>query len=157
MRRYARRFGAALVMVGGVYASSGWLTAAGYDVWRVGEYQQQLEAHERYSQELDATMEGSEYRRMMKEELVKDYLAGRVTFAAITDEFEHLNASCESIHQALHDMYPGLGDRELAGRNVLDFVAAGVPKDAPDRAAVFAKVGAEFRKNFPQLESPKLW
>ena len=71
MRRIASRLGVALVMVGAVYVSSGWLTAAGYDVWRAAEYRQQLEAYEQYSLELDATMEGTEYRRMTKEQLVR--------------------------------------------------------------------------------------
>lgn len=157
MRRFVQRLGVVLVVVGAVYATSGWLTAAGYDVWRVTEYQHQLEVHEQYSQQLDATMEGSEYRRMMKEEMVKDYLAGRTTFATMTDEFQHLNASCESIRHALHDMYPARDERETAARNVLDFVSAAVPKDAPNRAAVLRALRAEFRATFPQVEAPKLW
>ena len=82
-----------------------------------------------------------------KNELIRGVIAGRVTIRQATDRFLALNAEFPATVTALRDRYPGLSDREMTARNVLDFVREEhLPAD--DRRAVEARLSEEYVREF---------
>ncbi|MFO0852149.1 MAG: hypothetical protein U0871_26830 [Gemmataceae bacterium] len=100
------------------------------------------EAHRRLAAKLDAVVA----RMHHKEWLVDELIAGRADLMTVADEFLRMNREEPQCLAVLRRHFPGGSDREVAARNVIEYVA---PRVKPaDRVAVRQRLDREFVVTF---------
>jgi hypothetical protein len=140
----ARRLLTAAVLLAAVsaVADPSWARAAGLDVWNVRDLEQELETATRNQDRLtveDATILN---RIHVKEALIGDLIAGRVSLAEATAQFLAFNADNPGCVAVLRVAYPGDTDEERTAHNVMDYAIQRVANPA-ERAALASRLAAE--------------
>lgn len=126
-----------------VYLSPSLAATAGVDVWNLPDLQEQLDDATEQGRELDSSDEMYRRRIEVKEALMADLIAGRVTLAEATDRFLTLSALHPEQLDAIRAAFPGSSDREKVARNVVQYANSRIPA-GPQKAAVVARFEAEF-------------
>ncbi len=112
-----------------------WARAVGADVWNVPALQNQLHAEANEDERLGEEAELVHTRIMIKEGIVTNMLAGRITLAEATERFTVLNASRPRYLDAIRKEYPGATDEEKMARNVIGYALPRVPANERDTVA----------------------
>ena len=71
--------------------------------------------------DLDRRLEAVAARSAYKEDLTDQLLAGRITLAAAADAFLRLNQDVPDRLEAMRLHFPGVDDREMSARNVIEY------------------------------------
>ncbi len=71
--------------------------------------------------DLDRRLEAVAARTAYKEDLTDQLLAGRVTLAAAADGFLRVNQDVPECLSAMRLHFPGVDDREMSARNVIEY------------------------------------
>ena len=146
--RFVRRraaFGGCLLLAGVVLAvHPTWAVALGIDVWNVPALEAELRAGAEEAQRLDAEDEYVRRRIELKEMIVRDLVAERVSLAEATDRFVELNALRPRSAEAVRESFPGATDREKTARNV---IAYALTRSTPDQqGAISSRLETELRQ-----------
>jgi hypothetical protein len=116
----------------------------GVDVWNVPALKEQVRdaavVEDRLADEDDEVMR----RIAVKEAIIADLIAERVTLSAATARFVEMNSTRPHYLAALRDSYPGATDGEKYARNVISFAVARV--NPADRAALSSRLEGELRQ-----------
>jgi hypothetical protein len=116
----------------------------GADVWNMPDLKEQVRAagveEDRLAEEDDDVLR----RIAIKDAIIVDLIAGRVTLAEATEHFTALNADRPRYLAALREVYPGATDQEKFARNVISFVVARV--EPHERAAISSRLETELRQ-----------
>ncbi len=116
----------------------------GADVWNVPALNDQLRESTGASERLDIEDDEIKRRIDLKETIIEELLAGRITLAEATAKFTELNATRPKYMEAIRASFPGATDQEKAARNVISYSLTRTPVDT--RAAVSQKFDAELEK-----------
>jgi hypothetical protein len=146
-----RRVGVALVVVAAaVVANPAWSASLGIDVWNLPALQDQIAGEAAKSREFDRR-DADVFRRIeLKERLVADLIAGRVTLAEVTPQFLELNRDRPGYMLAIRASYPGRTDEERTARTVLQYAERQLAQfPSASHAAIAARLENEFSDLFP--------
>ncbi len=124
------------------YADPAWAKAAGVDVWSIRELNDELASGTARRQELDIHDEVIQRRIALKEGIVGDLLAGRLSLAEATSQFAALNLPRADAMAVIRATYPGRTDEEKLARNVIEYARLRVDDKTPP--GVMARLEAEF-------------
>ncbi len=117
--------------------------AIGVDVWNVPALNAELRATTEESGRLDAEDDDVRRRIEVKESLVVELIAGRVSLTEVTDRFTALDETRPANLAMVRDRFPGDTDHEKMARNV---IAYALPRAADhQRAALANRLDAELR------------
>jgi hypothetical protein len=141
MKRCARPLVVAAVVVaclaGVAYARPALVTDLGLDFWNVPALQARLDQDVRHHRELDAKDVEVLRRIEIKEGVIADLIAGRMSLPEATTHFKVLNIGRPDYMTIIRAGYPGATDDERLSRNVLAFVEAHLRcRRANDRSIV---------------------
>lgn len=118
------------------------VAGGGSDAAAVAPDPETRDTHRRLAAKLDAVVARMHY----KERLVDELIAGRADLMSVADEFLRMNREEPECLAILRRHFPGETDREVAARNVIDYVA---PRVKPaDRAAIRQRLDREFFVTF---------
>ena len=121
-----------------------WAATLGLDVWNMPALEAQVRTSTEEGHRLDAEDEYVRRRIDLKDTIVHDLLAEKVTLAEATDRFAELNARCPRTEAAVREYFPGATDREKTARNVISFA---VTRAAPqERASVASRLETELQQ-----------
>jgi hypothetical protein len=132
------------VIVGVTHADPEWPRESGLDFWNVPQYQSELDACRRISDELDQKYLAVRYRNETKQFLAREIIDGRLTLEEAVFEFRELSSSSPGFLAILRGVYPGYSDDELYCRNVIAIVG-NMPLHAEQRDEVVSRLDAQFR------------
>lgn len=97
--------------------------------------------------ELDAIRRATAARMALKNRLLEELIAERMTLREVADSFTELNEMCPTYASMIHRTMPGHTAEERMARNVLEHLR-GYPLLPERRAAVFARLGQQFQDQF---------
>lgn len=125
-----------------------WVQSVGADVWNLpsdeASIRENARANDRITQQNDETLR----RIAIKESIVEELLAGRLTLAEATDQFVEMNAARPECLNRIRAEYPGSGDREKTARNVISFAI--VHTKPAERAGVQLRLERELQRMLGQ-------
>ncbi|MFO0797679.1 MAG: hypothetical protein U0804_09375 [Gemmataceae bacterium] len=128
----------------------GWLAAAGLDAWNVPAVRSQMAANLRTQARLDGEIADLQGQIRSKDRLVDELIAGRLSLADATDQFEGMLAMQPRTAHGLRQMYPDVAsDRERVARHVMDYTRSRLA-DAAERDRLGARMAAEMTLLFPR-------
>lgn len=145
--------GAVAAAAGVVADRSGWASAAGADVWNLPKLNHELEEYQQTETRLDAVYDSVADRITVKEAVTAELIAGRMTLADATERFERINQDSPESVAVIQLSHPDADPRELAARNVLNFVLAYRYDSPATRSAATDRVVAEFARLFPAADA----
>ncbi|MBN9522781.1 hypothetical protein J0H58_30390 [bacterium] len=111
-------------------AHPGLVRAAGVDFWTVGEARAELAEAAATDRALDERHDAILRRIAIKEALITDLIAGRLSLAEVAARFLELNEDEPGYLVVLRSAVPGDSDLERSARNVIDYVGERVPDPA---------------------------
>jgi hypothetical protein len=146
LRAHRRAVAAGLVVaaLGLLSAHPTWARSLGLDVWNAPALEAELRAGEDMGRRLSEQDEGVRRRIVVKDAIVGELIAGRVTLARATERFAALNAGQPEYMEAIRASFPGETDHEKCARNVIAFARMRVPPDQRD--AVEARLEAQLHE-----------
>jgi len=146
-----------VLMIGVGVAPASWTAKAGIDVWNIPKLEAEIAENERFSKVMDAESEVLTHRIQTKDILVKELLAGRVSFAAVTDQFQTLNSDDPEVIHQLKLHYHLQDDRTVSALNVLAFAGTYLEsnENPATKPVVLKKLDDEFERLFPNVEALK--
>lgn len=119
-----------------------WAESAGLDVWNLPKLERDVEVTVAQNKQL-AVQDGDIQQRIaIKEVLVADLIAGRVSLAEVTAEFMALNQSRPEYMALIRDEFPGETDELKVAHNVINYARHRLT-DRADRARVLGRLEAE--------------
>jgi hypothetical protein len=121
-----------------------WARALGVDVWNVPALTAQMRDSDEQGRRIEEESERIRRRLRVKETIVTDLIAGRVTLAEATDRFTELNESQPHYLLTIRNHFPGQTDEERMARNVIGFAEQQVPPK--ERPALRSRFEAELRR-----------
>ena len=92
-------------------------------------------------------------RIALKQSLIRDLIAGRLTLVDVTRQFHEMNDGYQPCLDAIRARYPDAPDDERMALNVLDFVALQEAAIA-DRNAVAARLSGEYHRAYGSRPRP---
>ncbi len=141
---FTRRFaiaGLVCVLLGALASRTTLAQSLGMDVWNYSALQKELRAGEDQSRELNERSAVIAHRIAVKDTIVADLLAGKITLATATDRFLELNAGMPEYMDVIRSTFAGDTDHERTARNVISFAVAAVRPD--DRPAVASRLESQ--------------
>lgn len=121
-----------------------WASALGVDVWNIPAMKAELRANAERVEQMQEQDENILYRIRLKEAIVADLLAHRITLADATDRFAALNESRPDYMELIRAQYPGQTDQEKLARNVIAFTELRAP--VSERPAVKNRLEADLHR-----------
>lgn len=109
-----------------------WAKSLGLDVWDVPTMGEELRAGAEADRKLSDQSTEVRRRIVVKDAIIADLLARRITLVEATEQFTALNASRPEYLEIIRLAYPGETDQEKFARNVIAFAHM---RAAPDRRA----------------------
>jgi len=91
----------------------------GGDIWQIVKARSSIEEADRSMRQLDLDDEHVMRRVAIREEVIRDLVAGRMTFQQATQRFVELNRTHPSALANLRRMYAGRTDEERAARQLV--------------------------------------
>jgi hypothetical protein len=110
------------------------------DEWASGPHAAQRSA-------LESAQKATSVRLELKNRLLEELIAGRLTLHEVADYFTELNAECPLHAELIHRSVPGHTAEERMARNVLDHLR-GFPIPPERRVAVYARLHNQFQDRF---------
>jgi hypothetical protein len=154
MRRRTKWLAACAAAVGLGPWLPGWLTAAGLDVWNAASLHRQVAANLREEARITAEIADVQNQILVKERVVEELVAGRMTLAEATDQFEAMVTLQPRTAKGLRMMYPDAAtDRERVARHVVDYSRSRLT-DPDERERLGARMSAELTTLFPPSARP---
>jgi hypothetical protein len=144
---FARRralFAALVVAAAALAVHPTWARAVGLDVWNVPALSAQVRASEAEGSRLADEDDEVRHRIAVKDAIVTDLYAGRLTLVEATDRFTAMNATRPHYLPAIRAAFPGATDREKMARNVISYALPRVP--APERGAAASRFETDLRQ-----------
>jgi hypothetical protein len=135
VRRRALVAAFALTVVVTLAVHPTWAQSIGADVWNMPTLRESVRNAEAEGERLDAEDAEVLSRIRMKESIVTDLVAGRITMAEATDQFTELCAPHPAQMEVIRDRFPGATDREKIAHNVIAFALQRVDPDQRDAIA----------------------
>ena len=135
-----------IVLVGTAIARPAWAMSAGLDVWNMPALREEVAASVELGRELEA--EDSQIFRHIevKEQLIRELIAGRIALADATTQFVLLDHDYPEYMIVIRQTLPGATDFEKMARNVLVFAEARLENEpALRRVVILARLDAELR------------
>ena len=125
-----RAFMRAAVMMSTVFAfwaatasvSPEWASGNGIDFWKFPSAQRELWASEQRIQELDERSRATHQRLILKADITKDLIDGRINLAEATERFTALNEIAPECMTTTRHLYKGSTDAEKVGKQVIAYV-----------------------------------
>jgi hypothetical protein len=116
----------------------------GADVWNMPALQEQV--REAAAEDARLSDEGDDVLRRIaiKDAIVGDLIAGRVTLVEATDRFTALNAARPRYLAALRESFSGATDQEKFARNVISFAVCRV--EPHERAELSSRLETELQQ-----------
>jgi hypothetical protein len=142
----ATLFGVAVTVVLTSLIAPKWTQAAGLDVWKLPELQNQLETAAKNEVVLNAEFQDNRTRMAVKRQLIDELLAERATLKEVAAQFLSVNQSNESCIVAIRASYKGATDEEKTARNVIAHAVMQMSGSFTERAEVMARLSLELRK-----------
>jgi hypothetical protein len=133
-----------LIGVGVLAIHPRWASSVGADVWSASAYQERIRTSDELHGRLERENQETLRRMAVKESIVEELLAGRVTLAEATDQFAEINESLPHSMDRIRATCPGQSDREKLARNVIAFARARAPGHEWD--AVERRLEAELQQ-----------
>ncbi len=145
---------AGFVVMSMAFVPASWIQAAGLDVWSLPDLHAEIAENERRSVEMDDEARAIAQRIAVKDQLVKDLVAGKTNLAAVTTQFEVLNSSDPGIYINLRDYYQNDDVRVLSARTVIAFAETYLDcsEHTAKKPKVMKRLDREFDSLFPDLE-----
>jgi hypothetical protein len=140
-----RRFAltALLLPFGLLAVNPTWAQSLGLDVWNVPALNAELRESAGTDRQLTDQSDGVRRRIAVKDAIIADLLAERITLAEATERFGELNAGHPEYLMTIRATYPGETDREKFARNVIAFARM---RASPDQVeAVTARLEYELQ------------
>jgi hypothetical protein len=94
------------------------------DLWNSRGYEQRIREQQDANAQMDSVLRETIDRMSVKEQLIGDLLAKRLTFFEVVKRFEALNAGRPAAFVWLPPALAQIPDEEKAARSVLSYVAA---------------------------------
>lgn len=116
----------------------------GADVWNMPALKEQVRAADAEDDRLTTEDDDVLRRIAIKDAIVQELIAGRITLATATDRFTELNVGRPRYLAALRDGYPGATDQEKFARNVISFAVSRV--EPTERPALSSRLETELRQ-----------
>jgi len=117
-----------MVLGGFVFAAVGmlavhptWASSIGADVWNMPSLKEELRANTEEASVLANQDDEIRHRISLKEVIIADLLANRITLAEATEQFTVMNASRPQYMTMIRSSFPGETDQEKFARNVISF------------------------------------
>ena len=135
-----------IVLVGTTVARPAWAMSAGLDVWNMPALREQVAASVERDRELEAE-DCQVFRHIeVKEQLVRELIAGRIALADATMQFSLLDQDYPEYMIVIRQVHPGATDFEKMARNVLVYAVSRLENEpALRRIVVLARLDAELR------------
>ena len=121
-----------------------WARSIGADVWNVPAIQEEIRTSQTERDHLDAENEEICHRIAIKESIVTDLVASRITLSEATEQFTELNAARPNYMTVIRDTFRGATDQEKMARNVIAFVVTRVSPQ--EQTAVVGRLEAELAR-----------
>lgn len=110
-------------MMGGLsYAYPQWVQDCGFDFWNVSQYEREIQQGQRNCDELERMGTHIHNRMHVKNQLVGDYLEGRVSFRDLVLQFWSLNQQQPNVMHVIRVGYKGDSDLEKMCHNVMAYI-----------------------------------
>lgn len=141
------------------YARPDLATNLGLDFWSVSELQESLDCELRLHRELEAKDVEVLRRIDIKEEIVRDLVANRLTLTEAAAHFKLLNAHQNAYLTVIRTVYVGASDDERICRNVIGFVEVYLQAMGQRGGPVLERLNAELKSWVDRgepLEEPRL-
>jgi len=133
------------LIAGASFARPSWPTDLGVDFWSVPSLEARLERENRWRDELESLDDVVMQRIVVKDKIIAEVLAHRMSLLAAAAEFRALNAEQHRYTEVLRETYPSRSDEECLCRNVIGYVAL-TTQARPERVkAEVARLEAELR------------
>jgi hypothetical protein len=126
-----------LALAGVSVARPSWPADLGVDFWNVPALNARLKRHHKVAVELERQDETVMRRIAVKEAIVADLIAERVSLVEAAAQFRALNAGRRDYLTVIRSTYPGRTDDERICHNVIAFVEAAVNSDEDGRYTVY--------------------
>jgi hypothetical protein len=123
---------------------------------RYPEFERELVEIEVRSEQLDQTLDESNYCADLKESLVDEYRAGRLGFPELVNRFDEINERNDDMMEMFRIRYPECDDRMIAARNAAMFVMRTPHSDAAELARIGERLLTDFRAMYPHADPPTL-
>jgi hypothetical protein len=121
-----------------------WARSIGADVWNVPALEEQIRASKSAGEQLEAEDTDVRNRILIKEAIVTDLIAGRISLAEAAEQFTVLNADHPRYTEVIRAQFPGVPDHEMMARHV---IAYALPRAAAhERSAVAKRLDAELHQ-----------
>jgi hypothetical protein len=143
-RRWTLVATGALVVITALAVHPTWARSLGADVWNMPALTEQVRTTETEGTRLAAEDTEVQRRIAIKDAIVTELLAGRITLADATDQFTAMNTSRPHYMAAIRDTFPGATDREKMARNVISFATPRVAGAA--QSATASRLEAELQQ-----------
>jgi hypothetical protein len=146
---------AGLIMIAVAMSPGRWTSRAGLDFWNIPQLEAEIAACEEKSKRMDAENEALTVRIQIKDVLVKELIAGRVSLASVSDQFYTLNSDDPVVIDQLRRHFHIDDDRAVAALNVIAFADTylDTEADAVRKPVIMKRLDDEFDRLFPQYES----
>jgi hypothetical protein len=125
-----------LALAGVSVARPSWPADLGVDFWNVPALNARLKQHQQVAVALEYQDEQVMRRIAVKEVIVHDLIAGRISLVEAAAQFRALNAGRRDYLSVIRATFPGRTDDERICRNVIGFVEAAVEQDEDGRYTV---------------------
>jgi hypothetical protein len=117
-------------------ARPSWAADLGLDFWSVPALQERIARDQQIASKLAARDEQTLRRIAVKETIIEDLLAKRITLLEAAAEFRALNAGKHAYTMVLRSVYPDMSDEERVCRNVIGYVESYADGDEDGRATI---------------------
>jgi len=104
------------------YAYPQWVMDCGFDFWNVSEYEREIQRGQRTNDELERMGTHISNRMQVKNQLIGDYLDGRMSFRDLVFQFWSLNQQHPNVMNVIRVSCEGNNDLEKICRNVIAYV-----------------------------------
>ena len=132
-----------------------WSRRAGLDVWNLSAEQELWRTATRERADVDAQDERARRRREVAAQVAARLTAGELSLPAAADELMELFRTDAGTCVALSTVYLGMpSERHMFARNAIDRAARHLEGDSARRAALLARLEAEYREMCTGTVSP---
>lgn len=107
-------------------ARSHWATDMGLDVWNLPQLKESAQEAETRMAELDEACGVVQQRLDVKDQLISDLIAERITLAQAVEAFREVNAENPRILELLKDRYNEADEQRVLVRNILEYARSKV-------------------------------
>jgi hypothetical protein len=141
-----------LTVVGGLsvcYSDQSLAPDVGVDFWNVPPLQGTEARNRDLRAELEAKDQATLHRIAVKEQLIQEVIAGRVSLMEAAAQFRALNATQPRFMEIIRDFYAGATDEECLCKNVLGYVATYLGEGAKNHE-VYRRLNADLAQRLAQ-------